>query len=85
MSDGDAQIRLIEAVLNVPAKGTKLFALLNQGMKEAQAKQQLLKVLVVEEREKQKKRMVHKTNIPDIDMDQIVTILYFMFYELRLT
>ena len=27
--------------------------------------------------------MVHKTNIPDVDMDQIVTILYFMFYELR--
>ena len=28
--------------------------------------------------------MVHKTDIPDVDMDQTVTILYFMFYELRL-
>ena len=56
LSDGDAQVGLIEAILNVPAKRTKLFAFLNQGMKKAQAEQQLLKILAVE---KTDKRRVH--------------------------
>jgi len=45
LSDGDTQVRLVEAIRDVPALGPKLPPLLHQSVEETQTKQQLLKVL----------------------------------------
>ncbi len=45
MPDADTQVRLVEPVWDVPAKGTKLPSLLDQSMEETQAKEQFLPYL----------------------------------------
>ena len=40
--DRDSEVSLVELIGNVPAESTKLASLLNQGMEETEAKQQLL-------------------------------------------
>ena len=45
LTNRDAQVRLVESIRNVPAEWTKLDALLNECVKEAETKQQLLKLL----------------------------------------
>ena len=48
LSNWDTQVRFVEAIGNVPTQRSKLLALLNHGVEEAQAIQQLLKVLETE-------------------------------------
>jgi len=45
LANWDAQIRLIEAVRNVPAERTELDSLLDESMKEAETEKQFLKLL----------------------------------------
>ncbi len=45
LSHGDSQVRFIEAVLDIPAEGSKLAPLLHQSMEEAQTVEELFKYL----------------------------------------